>query len=417
MKSIILLVLLSGLVYSRVLKTEDQKQSSRTDEVTIGDVILTKEQYEFLFGGGSRNGVPSPVRRWPNKELSYIFDLSMPDSRITEIEEVISRFNSEMNGCFQIVPRISAIQKDWFVKISYGPGCSSRLGRSPYYKGIGQPLKLAPGCFRDGSPTENSILHEFIHAIGFFHEQARTDRNDYVRVFLENVESGAEGQFDIAEGSDDFGTPYDGLSVMHYSRWAFSKNDKDTIQALESSDFTSDDLGQRVWMTSNDALKIRKMYNCTVDGSTTATTTPFPPTTTKSPTCAIPLYYNDTWCDDENNNAACNWDGGDCCGSQCKIGVCNCLDPNFGGITTPSPPTTTTTKKTTTMTTTKAPAPPSSCAEPDYKSDGECDDENNTVGCDWDGGDCCPATNPNPNWDVVCQECQCLDPMGVPMGL
>ena len=35
------------------------------------------------------------------------------------------------------------------------------------------------------------------------------------------------------------------------------------------------------------------------------------------------------YCDDANNNEACTWDGGDCCGgiiSFCT--VCGCLDPN-----------------------------------------------------------------------------------------
>ena len=38
----------------------------------------------------------------------------------------------------------------------------------------------------------------------------------------------------------------------------------------------------------------------------------------------------DGWCDDENNNYGCEWDGGDCCGPKvlnkfCK--KCQCLDP------------------------------------------------------------------------------------------
>ena len=33
------------------------------------------------------------------------------------------------------------------------------------------------------------------------------------------------------------------------------------------------------------------------------------------------------------------------------------------------------------------------CAKPFWKGDGSCDDENNTEGCDWDGGDCCGATH------------------------
>jgi hypothetical protein len=59
-------------------------------------------------------------------------------------------------------PRTSAIQKDWFVRVKNGNGCSSQLGRDTGYFGIGQPLSLnVPSCFSDWSPTENSIC-EFV---------------------------------------------------------------------------------------------------------------------------------------------------------------------------------------------------------------------------------------------------------------
>ena len=40
----------------------------------------------------------------------------------------------------------------------------------------------------------------------------------------------------------------------------------------------------------------------------------------------------DGYCDDGNNNEGCEWDGGDCCGSNVNTEwceVCACLDPNF----------------------------------------------------------------------------------------
>ena len=70
-------------------------------------------------------------------------------------------------------------------------------------------------------------MHEFIHAIGFLHEQARTDRDDYVEILYENVKSGKSRQFDIAKiDTDTFGTPYDGFSVMHYTAYHFTKSKK-----------------------------------------------------------------------------------------------------------------------------------------------------------------------------------------------
>ena len=46
------------------------------------------------------------------------------------------------------------------------------------------------------------------------------------------------------------------------------------------------------------------------------------------------------------------------------------------------------------------------CAYPEFKKDGECDDENNFEACQYDGGDCC---GPNVLTDF-CTACLCLDP-------
>ena len=50
--------------------------------------------------------------------------------------------------------------------------------------------------------------------------------------------------------------------------------------------------------------------------------------------CGSPLWANDKWCDDENNNAACNYDGGACCGTNVDktyCTKCQCLQNGSGG--------------------------------------------------------------------------------------
>ena len=95
-------------------------------------------------------------------------------------------------------------------------------------------------------------------------------------------------------------------------------------------------------------------------GTPPGPTTAPPPTTAAPPTdgCGSPSWANDQWCDDENNNANCNWDGGACCnndfgGWDTYCTVCECLDPNNGATTTEAPAPTTTEAPTTTA----APAP------------------------------------------------------------
>ena len=41
---------------------------------------------------------------------------------------------------------------------------------------------------RSGCLTKDTIQHEFLHALGFVHEQTRPDRDAYVKILYENVE-------------------------------------------------------------------------------------------------------------------------------------------------------------------------------------------------------------------------------------
>lgn len=47
---------------------------------------------------------------------------------------------------------------------------------------IGQILSLGSGC-----DHKAVIEHELLHALGFYHEQSRTDRDDYVDIWLDQV--------------------------------------------------------------------------------------------------------------------------------------------------------------------------------------------------------------------------------------
>ena len=130
--------------------------------------------------------------------------------------------------------------------------------------------------------------------------------------------------------------------------------------------------------------------------------------TTKKPCagskkCGSPFYVADGNCDDNNNNCGCDWDGGDCCGSSgkkyqysyCKM--CACLDPEKQHLVT------------TVATTTVDENCNGKCGLAAFASDGNCDDENNNCGCNWDNGDCC-GKNGNQHQYGYCKSCKCLDP-------
>lgn len=67
--------------------------------------------------------------------------------------------------------------------------CWSAVGRSYWLDGVGQELSLGSGCDNVGT-----AIHEIMHALGFWHEQSRPDRNQYVEVLWENIVEGAQLQ-------------------------------------------------------------------------------------------------------------------------------------------------------------------------------------------------------------------------------
>ena len=85
-----------------------------------------------------------------------------------------------------------------------------------------QKLSLVGNVNSWGCWWNSTIVHEFIHAFGFHHEQTRPDRDDYVEIIWQNIPKNVTHNFQIFEGSRTYGVEYDGYSVMHYSTKAFS---------------------------------------------------------------------------------------------------------------------------------------------------------------------------------------------------
>ena len=131
----------------------------------------------------------------------------------------------------------------------------SYIGRTYYSTAAnGQPISISKGCVNRGV-----IQHEMMHALGFFHEQSRPDRDDYVNINYNNIVGGQNGPYasNFAKTSkiDSLGAPYDYDSVMHYDEYAFS-NGGPTIDA------NGNDIGQRVEISQGDIIQIRLLYQC-----------------------------------------------------------------------------------------------------------------------------------------------------------
>lgn len=82
-------------------------------------------------------------------------------------------------------------------------------------------------------------MHELMHAVGFFHQQSASERDEFVRIRWKNIKLGHEHNFKKYPAKDvtSYGIEYDYGSIMHYSAKAFSRNNESTIEPLVSSSF------------------------------------------------------------------------------------------------------------------------------------------------------------------------------------
>ncbi|XP_053126286.1 meprin A subunit alpha-like [Hemicordylus capensis] len=142
-----------------------------------------------------------------------------------------------------------------FIKFEKLAGCWSIVGAT----NKGQNLSVGVGCDHKGI-----VSHEILHALGLFHEQTRTDRDDYVKIWWDHVAPGQEYNFK-KYGTDlltDLNTPYDYESILHYGPFSFSKNESLPTMTTSIPEYNSI-IGQRNDFSSIDLERLNRMYNCT----------------------------------------------------------------------------------------------------------------------------------------------------------
>ncbi|XP_077424375.1 hatching enzyme 1.2-like [Vanacampus margaritifer] len=104
----------------------------------------------------------------------------------------------------------------------------------------------------------STVQHELLHALGFNHEQCRSDRDRHIRILWENIQSGWEYAFDKMN-TLNMNTPYDYNSVMQYHRYAFSGNNKPTMVPIPNANVS---FGNASEMSKNDIARLNSLYNC-----------------------------------------------------------------------------------------------------------------------------------------------------------
>jgi hypothetical protein len=222
-----------------------REESIAGDQPVVHGVVITGERY-----------------RWPNGLMPYEFDAGLPNATRQRVNDAINHWQTNTSMRFVLRTAANASQYPNFVRVfrpvpgSAEDGCWSYVGM----QGGMQRLALSDGC------GFVAAVHEFGHAWGLWHEQSREDRDSFVTIHWANIQPGREHNFNqhISDG-DDVG-PYDYGSIMHYGRFAFSRNSQPTISAKQAG-VTVD---QATGLTAGDIAAVHHIYRTMQNNLTVA---------------------------------------------------------------------------------------------------------------------------------------------------
>ncbi|XP_037128163.1 high choriolytic enzyme 1-like [Syngnathus acus] len=253
----LLMLLLLGL--SQAYRLDDIQEQDEEDSVDISDKILTANNGtdEILLEGDllvprTRNALKCWQQSCLWKKASnglvsvpYVVSRDFPAGEKRKIETAVRSFDG--TTCIRFVPWTG--ESD-YVSVENKKGCFSALGR------VGGKQEVSIN--RGGCLFHGIIQHELNHALGFQHEQTRSDRDGYVKINWENIDPAQAFNFN-RQDTNNLNTPYDYTSVMHYGKTSFSINGKDTITPIPNANVQ---IGQRSGMSRWDIKRINLLYDC-----------------------------------------------------------------------------------------------------------------------------------------------------------
>ncbi|XP_042885170.1 astacin-like [Penaeus japonicus] len=198
--------------------------------------------------GEEKSAIIGQQYLWQDGVIPYILAGGSDAEILAAMDEIMSK------TCLKFIAR--SVGEPNYIRITTnGDGCWSYVGMMEG----GQEISLA----RNGCIYHGTIIHELMHAIGFFHEHNRMDRDDYVTINYQNIDPSMAYNFDKDTNSQYVGEGYQYDSIMHYGKYAFSTQWgvlETIVPRQDGVDLT--DPYEKPHMLQSDANQINNLYGC-----------------------------------------------------------------------------------------------------------------------------------------------------------
>jgi hypothetical protein len=230
-----------------------------------GDMVFPKG---FDPKSSTRGAAIYGNKKWPNNiipcDLSAITDPTDQQTIVTAMYTLMydvatpKENTNDRSACVYFRPREAG--DNVYLKAQYGQGCSANVGYMTQQQPV-MTLQKNSGPDQEGCFHSQVIQHELMHVLGFYHEQSRPDRDNYLTIDVSNVEPNMVHNFNkYVWGSTvlNQGSPYDYQSVMHYGTTAFSMNGLPTMIPRQSGV----SIGDALRLSPIDIAEVRHYYGC-----------------------------------------------------------------------------------------------------------------------------------------------------------
>ena len=214
-----------------------------------GDIKLTEEMKKYS-SISPYFGISNSKQHWPEGKIYYENTLS----KIPRFNVLLRKAMKEIEDmtCIRFIKRTT--EPD-YIKIISEDGCYSYIGK------IGGPQTLSlqtSGCHDLGT-----IIHELMHAIGFFHKHEQHNRDQYLTIHWDNIPKDLWDQFERVSSyrGKVFTKAFDYSSIMLYGPRSFSKDGKAITMSRKDGGRLLE-VYDKPGLTSSDALSINSLYGC-----------------------------------------------------------------------------------------------------------------------------------------------------------